>query len=164
MQAEDLLDLRQLGVLLFGDSVDFRFLKFFCEFALDQEPKPFTFSDNDWLKLQGVPLPFPSVATILLVWSLEHTCNSPLHEPSAQCCQALKRTADHAIPYTPAIGTDLSKTLQGAGISETGSKHLRRSRLWIAMVWLTPGILANGYRHERDAKRSEVQGSVRRPR
>ena len=55
MQAEDLPDLRKLGVLLFGDSVDFRFLKFFCEFALDQEPKPFTFSDNDWLKLQGMP-------------------------------------------------------------------------------------------------------------
>ena len=56
MQAEDLPNLRQLGVLLFGDSVDFRFLKFFCEFALDQEPKPFTFSDDDWLKLQGMAL------------------------------------------------------------------------------------------------------------
>ena len=53
MQAEDLPDLRKLGVLLFGDSVDFRFLKFFCEFALGQEPKPFTFTDTDWLKLQG---------------------------------------------------------------------------------------------------------------
>lgn len=56
MQGEDHSDLRQLGVLLFGDSVDFRFLKFFCEFALDQEPEPFTFSDSDWLKLQGVLL------------------------------------------------------------------------------------------------------------
>ena len=54
MQGKALPGPRKLGVLLFGDSVDFRFLKFFCEFALDQEPDAFTFSESDWLKLQGV--------------------------------------------------------------------------------------------------------------
>lgn len=52
-QGQGIPDVQPMGVLLFGDSVDFRFLKFFCEFALEQEPKPFTVSESDWLKLQG---------------------------------------------------------------------------------------------------------------
>ena len=87
MQAEDLPDLRQLGVLLFGDSVDFRFLKFFCEFALGQEPKPFTFSDSDWLKLQGVLLAFCSFrfySHLPQVWTSMHKSFKLLHEPSTQ--------------------------------------------------------------------------------
>ena len=99
LQGEDLPDLRQLGVLLFGDSVDFRFLKFFCEFALGQEPKPFTFSDSDWLKLQGVLLAFysyPFHRHIPQVWPSDHTCISEPHEHFSS------RGAKHAKRVQPA--------------------------------------------------------------
>ena len=51
-------DVHPLGLLLFGDSVDFRFVKYFCQYALGQEPSAFTVFDSgsEWLKLQGEAL------------------------------------------------------------------------------------------------------------
>ncbi len=51
-------DAHPLGLLLFGDSVDFRFVKYFCQSALGQEPSAFTVFDSgsEWLKLQGEKL------------------------------------------------------------------------------------------------------------
>ncbi|KAK9909869.1 hypothetical protein WJX75_008757 [Coccomyxa subellipsoidea] len=47
--------LRPLSILLFGDSVDFRIVKFFCNLALDLEPEDFGFPGvEDRLKLQGI--------------------------------------------------------------------------------------------------------------
>ncbi len=47
--------LRPLSILLFGDSVDFRIVKFFCNLALDKEPDDFGFPGVDeQLKLQGI--------------------------------------------------------------------------------------------------------------
>ncbi|BDA42879.1 hypothetical protein COCOBI_03-7720 [Coccomyxa sp. Obi] len=47
--------LRPLSILLFGDSVDFRIVKFFCNLALDREPDDFGFPGvEDRLKLQGI--------------------------------------------------------------------------------------------------------------
>ncbi len=47
--------LRPLSILLFGDSVDFRIVKFFCNLALDLEPEDFGYPGvEDRLKLQGI--------------------------------------------------------------------------------------------------------------
>lgn len=59
-QEQQLPEVQQLGILLFGDSVDFRFVKYFCEFALGKEPEPFTLQDSDWMKLQGGATCMPS--------------------------------------------------------------------------------------------------------
>ena len=59
-QEQQLPQVQQLGILLFGDSVDFRFVKYFCEFALGKEPEPFTLQDSDWMKLQGGAACMPS--------------------------------------------------------------------------------------------------------
>jgi hypothetical protein len=64
--------LRPLGVLLLGDSVDFRILKFFCQFAMEQEPTNFTLSGGDQLKLQGG----------YLVWRGVPAASPPLALPS----------------------------------------------------------------------------------
>lgn len=46
---------KPLSILLFGDSVDFRIVKFFCNLALDKEPEDFGFPGvEDRLKLQGI--------------------------------------------------------------------------------------------------------------
>ena len=66
----DSKDVHPLGLLLFGDSVDFRFVKYFCQSALGQEPSAFTVFDSgsEWLKLQGEKL-VHSFALCLSVYS-----------------------------------------------------------------------------------------------
>ena len=88
-QGQGIPDVQPMGVLLFGDSVDFRFLKFFCEFALEQEPKPFTVSESDWLKLQGERHPNVSsvCCSILTAFisgrtDLARICQEEKHGPS----------------------------------------------------------------------------------
>ncbi len=81
-------DVHPLGILLLGDSVDFRFLKFFCQFALEEEPKPFTFFDSDWLKLQGELLYYRTPFVTLADANMYHACvkcvkNHGLPAPSA---------------------------------------------------------------------------------
>ena len=81
-------DVHPLGILLLGDSVDFRFLKFFCQFALEEEPKPFTFFDSDWLKLQGQLLISRTPFITLADANTYHACikfvnSHGLHAPSA---------------------------------------------------------------------------------
>ena len=84
-----------MGMLLFEDSVDFRFVKYFCQYALGKEPSAFTIFDSgsEWLKLQGEMLLQMYVHSFPLWLSIhpsvtcsEHCSCSKLYQESKLTC------------------------------------------------------------------------------